>query len=52
MNLKEIVKKAVVKSFQSALTGMLRDHVNGGDDNWQWLFSPRAQLFQNHPLQS
>ena len=46
----EVVDKANVKSFQSALTQMLRDRVNGGDGNWQWLFSPRVQLFQDHPL--
>ena len=48
----EIVVKTHVKFFQFALTEMLRDHVNGGDENWQRLFSPRVQLFQDHPLQT
>ena len=46
----EVVDKADVKSFQSALTQMLRDRVNGGDEQWRWLFSPRYELFQSHPL--
>ena len=48
----EVVDKVDVKSFQFALTDMLRDHVHGGDENWQLLFSPRVQLFQDHPLQN
>ena len=46
----EVVDKADVKSFQSALTQMLRDRVNGGDEQWRWLFSQRHELFQSHPL--
>ena len=48
----EVVEKAEVKAFQSALTQLLRDRVNGGDDNWHRLFSPRHRLFQSHPLLS
>ena len=46
----DVVEKIDVKSFQRALTQMVRDTLNGGDLNWRFLLSPRHQLFKTHPL--
>ena len=46
----DTVEKADVKSFQSALTQLVRDRLNGGDLEWRFLLSPRHQLFNTHPL--
>ena len=46
----EAIEKDDVKSFQSALTQILRDRLNGGDANWRFVFSPRVLIYQNHPL--
>ena len=43
----EVVDKADVKSFQSALTQMLRDRVNGGDDQWRWFCFRRDTSYSN-----
>ena len=46
----EAAEKTEVKAFQSALTQLLRDRLIAGDPNWRFVFSPRIQLFQYHPL--
>ena len=46
----EAAEKTDVKAFQSALTQLLRDRLIAGDPNWRFVFSPRIQLFQYHPL--
>ena len=45
-----VVEKVNVKSFQSALTQMVRDRLIAGDHAWRFLLSPRHQLFNTHPL--
>ena len=46
----EVVDKANAKSFQSALTQMLRDRADGGNEQWRLFLSPRYKLFKSHPL--
>ena len=43
------VEKRNVKSFESAVTQMVRDKVNGGDLTCRFVLSPGHQLFQHTP---
>ena len=46
----ETVAKRDLKSFQRALTDLVRDRVVAGDCRWKVLLSCRHQIFQYHPL--
>ena len=45
-----VVDHVDVKSFQSALTQLVRNRLNSGDPTWRFLLSSRHQLFNTHPL--
>ena len=46
----DVVVSCNVKSFQKALTQLVRDRVVARDDRWKYVLSCRHQLFQHHPL--
>ena len=45
-----VVDHIDVKSFQNALTQLVRNKLNNGDPTWRFLLSSRHPLFNTHPL--